>query len=426
MTSDTGALWRASVRERVEAPPLAADAAVDLAIVGGGFTGCSAALAAAGHGASVCLLEAEHVGHGGSGRNVGLVNAGLWMPPDDICAAMGAAAGRRLIEVLAEAPARVFELIARHGIDCEATRNGTLHCAHAPAGLRDLQDRFRQGNRFGAPVSLLDADETARHTGAAGYVGALFDPRAGTVQPLAYCLGLARAAQAAGARLHGQSPVTALERDGDGWRLTANGRSIRAGAVLVATNAYHRALGPAVRPRFTTVHFSQFATAPLSERDRAGLLEGGEGCWDTALVMNAFRTDQAGRLILGAIGNRAGPAGAVHAAWARRKLKQLFPRLAQVPFEHAWTGRIAMTSDHLPRIVAFGPRALAVYGYSGRGIGPGTVFGAAAARALLTGSEEGLPVAPVAAHSERLTGLRSAYYEAGALLTHATRPAPFR
>lgn len=110
--------------------------------------------------------------------------------------------------------------------------------------------------------------------------------------------------------------------------------------------------------------------------------------------MNAFRTGRAARLILGAMGNAKGPAGAVHGAWARRKLRRLFPRLADAPFEHAWTGRIAMTSDHLPKIVAFCASALAVFGYSGRGIAPGTVFGTAAAQALLTGSDAGLPVDP--------------------------------
>ncbi len=418
MTSDPGNLWAASARERVDAPPLAADATVDLAVIGGGFTGCAAALRAAEQGASVVLLEAEGIGHGGSGRNVGLVNAGLWLPPDDIIAAMGQEAGGRLIAVLAEAPDRVFGLIERHGIDCEAVRGGTLHCAHAPAGLTDLENRHRQGNRHGAPIRLLDAGETRARTGTEAYCGALFDPRAGTVQPLAYCLGLGRAAQAAGAQLHAHSPAAALHREKDGWTVTANGHRVRAGAVLLATNAYHAGLDAPFRPRFVPVNFSQFATAPLPEAVRAGILEGGEGCWDTALVMNAFRLDVAGRLIVGAIGDAGGPAGRVHARFARRRLERLFPRLAGTPFEHVWTGRIAMTSDHVPRIARFGATGLACFGYSGRGIGPGTVFGAAAADALLTGEMDGLPVAPVDSHAERFVALRTAYYEAGAAVMH--------
>ena len=110
------------------------------------------------------------------------------------------------------------------------------------------------------------------------------------------------------------------------------------------------------------------------------------------------------------IGDHAGPCGRVHDAWARRKLARLFPQLAGVGFEHAWSGRIAMTSDHVPRIVRFGPDALACFGYSGRGIGPGTVFGAAAARALLADEWDALPLVPVGTHDERLTGPRAASF----------------
>lgn len=415
-------LWQASAAESFVAPPLAQDLDVDLAIIGGGFTGCAAALAAARRGASVVLLESQEIGHGGSGRNVGLVNAGLWLPPDEIVAQMGEEAGRRLIAVLGEAPSQVFGLIEREGIACEATRQGTLHLAHAPSGAADLASRHRQGNRVGAPVQLLDATETARRTGSEAFHGALLDPRAGTVQPLAYCRGLARAAAGAGARLHAGSQVTGLSRSGEGWEIHACGQRVWAGAVLMATNAYHGGFSDPFRPSYVAVHYSQFATRPLTEAQRARILHGGEGCWDTALVMSSFRTDQAGRLILGAMGDAEGLGGRVHAGWARRKLAQVYPELADVPFEHAWQGRIAMTSDHVPKAVRFGPSALAVFGYSGRGIAPGTVFGTAAAEALLEGREQALPVAPVDSYSERFTGLRGGYYEFGATLTHALKP----
>ncbi|PWR01656.1 FAD-dependent oxidoreductase [Meridianimarinicoccus roseus] len=421
-------LWAESCSERVEAPPLDRSARVDLAIIGGGFTGCAAALEAARTGACVALLEAGEIGQGASGRNVGLVNAGLWLPPDTILAQMGAGPGRRLIDALACAPDRVFELISRHDIACEPVRAGTLHCAHAPGALPALADRLRQGNRLGAPLRLLDAAETAARTGTAAFHGALLDPRAGTVQPLAYCRGLARAAAQAGARLHGTTPVTALARDdaADGWRLEAGGHSLRARRVLLATNAYHGGMAAPLRPEFVTVRYSQFATAPLPPELRRSVLAGGEGAWDTALVMSSFRCDAQGRLVLGGMGDAAGPTGPVHRAWARGRLAALFPQLAEQPFAHVWSGRIAMTGDHLPRIVAFGPGALACFGYSGRGIAPGTVFGTAAARALLLDETDGLPVAPVLSHSEPLRRARAALFEAGASAMHALQVRPCR
>ena len=425
MISDPRGLWQVSRSEQVETTLFDADASADLAVIGGGYTGCAAALEAARRGASVCLLEANTIGHGGSGRNVGLVNAGLWLPPETVLGHLGEHAGLRLLTALAAAPSRVFGLIEREGIDCDATRAGTLHLAHSPVGLRDLRGRYRQGTALGAPLQLLDAAETARRTGSTRFHGALFDPRAGTIQPLSYCLGLARAAQRAGATLHEHSPVTAIARDGDSWVITANGQTLRAKALLLATNAYHLTIDAPLTPQFVTVHYSQFATEPLTPAQRESILPGGEGCWDTALVMSSFRLDRAGRLLVGGIGNATGPGGSIHAAWARRKLHQLFPALGAVPFEHAWSGRIAMTSDHIPKILTLGPSAYAAFGYSGRGIGPGTLFGTEIAVSLLEDRPDILPLAPVSEHHERLTPLRSAYYEIGATLSHAVTPPPF-
>jgi glycine/D-amino acid oxidase-like deaminating enzyme len=412
-------LWRASARQPFETTPLNRDLDVDLVIVGGGFTGTAAALEAATRGASVCLLEAEIIGHGGSGRNVGLVNAGLWLPPDTVIAQMGEAAGRKLIDVLADGPRRVFSLIEREGIDCEATRNGTLHLAHSAKGLKDIAERCRQGNRDGAPLQLLDAAEAARRTGTTAYHAALLDPRAGTIQPFAYCRGLAQAAQRKGAHIHDRSPVTAIKRLGGLWIVEANGRRVRARSLLVATNAYQLGIETPFRPEFTAMSYCQFATEPMLGTARRDILPGGEGCWDTALVMSSFRVDQNGRLIVGGVGNSDGPGAAIHHAWARRMLRRLFPAIGDMKFEHAWRGRIAMTADHIPKIVAFGPDAYACFGYSGRGIAPGTVFGTQAAAALLSGTTEDLPIAPVEHYSEQFTSIKSAYYELGASLAHA-------
>ena len=418
MTSEPN-LWRVTAQETFAAPPLDADATADLVVIGGGFTGCAAALHAATQGATVRLFEAGTIGHGGSGRNVGLVNAGLWLPPETVMAQMGAQAGSALLSVLAQAPSQVFDLIEREAIACEATRNGTLHLAHSPRGMHDLRERHRQGVALGAPLVLLDAEKTARRTGSQAFFGALFDPRAGTIQPLAYVRGLARAAARAGAILHEQTPVGSVTRDAGQWVVTCGPHRVTARRLLVATNAYHLGLGPAFRPEFVAVQYCQYATAPLPAKVLETLLPGREGCWDTALVMSSVRLDQSGRLIIGGIGNGSGRGKGIHAAWAKRKIAALFPALGGVALTHGWSGRIAMTGDHIPKIVAFGPDAYACFGYSGRGIGPGTVFGTSNARALLTGSQSHLPLRPVESHSETAAGLKAAWYETGACATHA-------
>lgn len=423
MKADTN-LWRHSNAEHVATTPLAADAQADLVVIGAGFTGCAAALEASRRGASVVVLEGRTIAHGGSGRNVGLVNAGLWLKPDEVVAQMGEAAGVRLIEALGKGPEAVFARVRDYGIDCEARHVGTLHLAHAPAGFADLQERFDQGIRYGAPLQLLDRAETIRRTGSEAFHGALLDPRAGTIQPRAYCTGLARAAVGLGASLHEQSPVTRIERGEAGWRVHANGHVVQARSLLLATNAYHELAEGAFKPQFVPVSYSQFATAPLTAQQLARILPGGEGCWDTALVMSSIRTDRAGRLIVGGMGNAEGAGGPVHEKWARRKLRALYPELADIPFEHQWCGTIGMTRDHIPKVVEFGPDAYAIFGYSGRGICPGTVIGTAAAEALLGAGADAMPLPVLTAYSERFCGVLAAYYEFGATLTHAVQPSP--
>ncbi len=420
MTDPDEPLWRTTCRETVAAAPLLSDINVDLAIVGGGFTGCSAALYAALQGASVCLLEAKSIGHGGSGRNVGLVNAGLWLPPDDIRNHLGQETGDRLIDLLAQAPADVFDLIDQNGIDCEPVRQGTLHCAHSGAGRRDLQKRHAQLVASGAPVELLTAQDASQRTGSTAFQGALYDPRAGTIQPMAYVMGLARSAAESGAHIYSESPVRSLRREGKEWLLETPQGSVRARAVIQATNAYHQ--GPEeTAPDYVPVYYFQYATVPLSHNLRASILPAGEGCWDTGLIMTSFRLDGDGRMIIGGMGDLGHAGRGIHSAWVRRKLDQIYPQLSDQPLVAGWHGRIAMTSDHIPKITQIGPNALSAHGFSGRGIGPGTVFGRLMAQSLLKGDPSCLPVPVVPEHHERWTRLRRVYFETGAALTHLVK-----
>lgn len=387
----------------------------DVVIVGGGFTGCSAALHLAQSGVNAHLLEAQTIGHGGSGRNVGLVNAGLWTPPDEVEQVLGGDSGQRLNEMLAGAPDLVFGLIARHGIECEATRNGTLHCAHSPSGLDELRSRYRQQVARRAPVRFLDAAESRRVTGSDAFYGALFDARAGTIQPLAYVRGLARAALAAGATVYEHSPAISFNHERGVWKISTHRGTIVAQTLIQATDSYEcRSEQPTT---LTPVAYFQCATAPLSAKQREKILPGREGCWDTATVMSSFRLDEAGRIIIGAVGNLEGATASTHMQWAARKLLSLFGELDGRIFEYAWSGRIGMTADHLPKVIELGPRGIAIYGFSGRGIGPGSAFGkAAAAWACDSNAAFPLPITPPSVES--FTTIKKHYYELGSSFMH--------
>lgn len=421
MLNDTRShgLWEASAPPALATQPLAGTTEVDVVIVGGGYTGLSCALHLAEAGSSVLLLEAYEFGFGGAGRNVGLINAGLWLMPEDVSAAVGAAHGERLLTALGDGATLVMNLIDRHGIDCELERNGTLHCAVGEAGLQELRQREVQWLRRGAPVSLLDATETAGRVGTNAYASALFDRRAGTLQPLAYARGLARAACAAGAQLHTSSPAIATERNGSHWRVrTPNGR-VEAQWLVVATDAY--GLGPfrGTQDAQVRLPYFNFATPPLDAATLATILPGKEGVWDTKTILSSFRLDRAGRLVFGSVGALRNGGEAIHRSWAQRALARLFPQLAGIGFEHEWYGQIGMTDDAVPRLSAFGPKAVGVFGYNGRGISPGTVFGHELALLILGEKKlEDLPLPMSGMKPAPLRSLKELYYEAGAQIAH--------
>src|SRR4051794_21338652 len=179
-------LWERSAPPAPPASSLSDHIVADVVVIGAGYTGLSAALHVAEAKTSVVVLEAGEVGFGCSGRNVGLVNAGMWIMPDDAISELGTVYGARLLELVGEAPSLVFELVEKHAIACEVARNGTLHCAAGAKGFAELEQRARQWAAPSAPVQLLDAAQTARRVGTCAYAGSLLDLRAGTIQPLAY------------------------------------------------------------------------------------------------------------------------------------------------------------------------------------------------------------------------------------------------
>lgn len=412
-------LWERSAPPPPATSPLAGDIDVDVAIIGAGFTGLSAALHLAEGGASVAVLEGVEIGFGGSGRNVGLVNAGMWVMPDELPAALGDTHGQRLLDLLGNAPSVVFDLVGRHGMACEAEHRGTLHCAVGTKGFNELRERARQWQDRGAPVHLLGAEETARKVGTTAYSGSLLDLRAGTIQPLAYARGLARAAIAAGATIHTGSPVTAVSDEGAAWRLRTPRGTARARWVIVATNAYTSEVWPEVRSELVHLPYFNLATRPLGEDLRRAILPERQGVWDTCEILSSFRYDQQGRLVFGSVGALRGTGLAIHRDWGRRALAKLFPQLRGVEFETEWYGQIGMTANNLPRFHRLGRQVVSFSGYNGRGIAPGTVFGRCLAQLLLGSLGEGdLPLPVTDPEPAKYRVAKEAYYEVGAQLAH--------
>ncbi len=412
-------LWETTAPTLPPCPPLTGEVVADVAIVGAGYTGLSAALTLAEAGVSVRVIEAVEPGFGGAGRNVGLVNAGMWVMPEAVVQGLGPTFGNRVLDLLSNAPVEVFARVAKHAIPCEANPVGTLHCANDAKGLTELVERARQWQDRAAPVRLLTRDETAQMVGSTAYHGALLDLRAGTIQPLAYARGLALAAQTAGAQIHGQSPVTTITRTSPQWRVATASGSVTAQWVIMAGDAY--AHGPFAELRGRQVHLPYFniATEPLTTAQRAAILPQGQGVWDTREILSSYRFDAAGRLIFGSVGALRGAGASVHRAWSRRALARLFPSLKGVGFDAEWFGQIGMTQNNLPGFHQLDRNIIAISGYNGRGIGPGTVFGRCLAEHVLgTRPVDDMPLPLIPAENRALRAVHEAYYEHGATLAH--------
>lgn len=369
-------LWTATAPPGPPCPPLEGEVEAQVAIVGGGYTGLSAALHLAERGVACVLLEAREPGWGASGRNGGQVIPGLKEDPDEVERILGPTFGRRAVRLSAEAADLVFDLVARHGIACHPVRAGWIQPAPDEGGVRRQRARVEQWQRRGAPVEWLDRADTAVALGTGLYHGAMLDRRAGTVQPLAYARGLAAAAQQAGARICGRSPAVRLQRVGAAWRVESRRGAVRTRTVLVCTNAYGNGLVPGLDRALLPVVSVQVASAPLSENLRRSILPGGEAASDTRRLLVFFRLDPEGRLVIG--GRGAYGRYAIRAAQARlrRLASRLFPQLPDdLGWERAWGGLVALTENHLPFLVEPEPGLVAAAGYNGRGIAMATAMG---------------------------------------------------
>jgi len=392
-----GCLYAATAVPPVPTPALAGEVRVEVAVVGGGYTGLSAALHVAERGRRVALLESHEPGWGAAGRNGGQVNAGLKHEPDDVERALGAVYGPRLVRLAGDAPDFLFELVARHGIECEVRRAGTLRAAYQPAHAASLRASAGQWARRGAPMEFWDAARVAVATGTDRYVAATFDARGGAVNPLSLARGLAAAAQRQGAAIHGGTRALRLERDGTGWRVTTPGGAVRADKVVLATDGYSDELWPGLRTSVVPIYSSIIATAPLPPALRDSVVPGGVVVYEAGNITVYYRLDAGGRLLMGGRGVQRGAAGRRHYEHLVRYARRLWPGVAGVEWTHWWNGQFALTPDFYPRFHAPAPNLYIGLGYSGRGVAFGAAMGAQLAAAATGERLEALalPVTPV-------------------------------
>ncbi|MBI6602830.1 MULTISPECIES: NAD(P)/FAD-dependent oxidoreductase [Pseudomonas] len=369
-------LWSATAPSVVPTPALSESVKVDVAIVGAGYTGLSTALHLAERGVSVCVLEAHEPGWGASGRNGGQVNPTLKYDPEQLVQMYGPERAEPLISTVSNSADLVFNLIKRHSIDCAPVRKGWMQVSYTDKGVAGLHARADQWARRGVPVQPLDAAAVTARMGSQAFVGGWLDGRAGAIQPLAYARGLVGAALAAGARIHGQSSVTGLQRSGAGWLLnTAGGAHVTADQVVLATNGYSGNLWPGMAQSILAANSFIVATKPLSGRTADSILPGQETVSTAQRLLLYWRKDSHGRLLMGGRGLFNDPTSPTDFAHLERSLALLFPQLGPLEFEYRWAGRIAITRDFMPHVHEPAPGLTLALGCNGRGIALCTSLG---------------------------------------------------
>jgi glycine/D-amino acid oxidase-like deaminating enzyme len=379
-------LYADTARPAPETPPLDGDRRASVCVIGGGFTGLSAALHLAEQGTEVVLLEQNEPGWGASGRNGGQVNPGLKHNPDVVEKDFGPDLGGRMVRMSWDAPNVVFNLIARHQIQCEASQTGTMRAAFQQPNVADINSAYEQGARRAMPVELLDRNAMRAKTGTDRYLCALLDNRGGHVNPLGYARGLAQAALQAGATVHGGTRATKIWRDGTAWRVATPSGTITADRLVIGTNGYTDDLWPNLRQTLVPVFSGIAASEPVPEAVAREMMPHRASVYELGSVTTYYRIDRANRVLMGGRCPQTEIDAPGRLGFFMRYATRLWPQIAGIKWTHGWSGQLAVTTDHYPHIHEPAPGVLVCLGYNGRGVAMSTAMGPQLAKRTLGGT----------------------------------------
>ena len=354
------------------APPhrdvLRGELRADVAVLGGGIAGCSAALHLAKRGFRVALLEARAVGYGASGRSGGQTIFGLAASQRALAAKVGRLDARRLFDLSVEALDLTQSLIRDYAIDCDYHANH-VHVATKPRHVRELDEWARELHEdYGyASARILNRGELPAHVRSERYLGGLIDPRSGHLHPLKYTQGVARAAESAGAKIFENSQVLRYEDGSEVTVRTAQG-TVRCAHLVLCGNVYLGAVAPSLARRILGVGTYIIATEPLGEERARELLPSNAAIADINWILDYFRRSADHRLLFGGRVSYSAVQPPRLAESMRRRMLRTFPGLDDVKVAYAWGGYLDITMSRAPNFGRLAPNVYYVQGFSGHGM----------------------------------------------------------
>lgn len=356
-----------SAGPRPEYPALDGDRTCDVVVIGGGFTGLSAATHLAKAGTNVVLIEAHRFGDGASGRNGGQLGTGQRAWVEDLEAEYGFSRAKALFDLAEDAKAHLLEFTTANKIDIDYVP-GQLSVAHKKRYVDDFKAHAEiMASRYSYPhISFMDAKETAERLGSTRYFGGARDTGTGHIHPLKLVIGTARAATDAGALLYENTPSTGITSMGGKVRVTTATGTITAQKCLVAVNAYGGTLEPVSASHIMPIGSFIGATVPLDAFP--GILPGGEAVDDSRFVVRYFRKSKDGRLLFGGreiYGVNDPKDIHIH---IRRQIAEIYPALKDIEITHGWGGYVGITLPRKPFVREVMPNVISAGGYSGHGV----------------------------------------------------------
>ncbi|MBS0123238.1 NAD(P)/FAD-dependent oxidoreductase [Thetidibacter halocola] len=361
-------------------PPLKGAQRADVCIVGGGYTGLSAALHLAEAGLDVVLLEAHRVGFGASGRNGGQLGSGQRQDQVTLEKMVGRDAAQTMWRLGEEAKALVRDLANRHGIDC-ALRPGIAWAGTSEASVRELHDYAgHMATHYDYPMEVLGREAFHALCPSPAYRGGILDMGAGHLHPLRLAQGLARAAAGAGARIFEQAWVHDI-RHGAKVRVATESGHVEADHLILACNGYLGGLEPRVASRVMPINNFVVATEPLGART-AEVLTRDVAVADDKFVVNYFRLSEDGRLLFGGGESYGYRFPRDIRAVVSKPMLEVYPHLKDVKLDYAWGGTLAITMKRLPHLERVAANVLSASGYSGHGVGNAVQAGKLLAEAV--------------------------------------------
>lgn len=373
--------YAATAAPAPDRPALQGRRKADVAIVGAGYTGLSAALHLASAGFDVAVLDAHRAGWGASGRNGGQLGTGQRVEQPDLEDMVGEAHARQLWALAQEATATARALIRDHAIDCDL-KPGVIHTMHKARYVDDARREVDfMAEKYGHQMQFLDRSALRQIVDSPAYHGGVIDPGGSHLHPLNYALGLARAAEAAGATIYEMSEVTAIT-EGAEVTLTTPGGAITAPQVLLACNGYLGDLSPEIAGRVMPINNFIIATEPLGEDLATRVIANDMAVADSKFVVNYYRLSSDRRLLFGGRESYGYRFPSDIKAFVRKAMLAIYPYLADTRIDYGWGGTLAITMNRLPCLRRIGPNVYSASGYSGHGVAMATLSGKLVAEAM--------------------------------------------